>query len=151
MKMHIQFPYIQSPLAIPRSCPFVHAPELCVQCNNTQLNVTSLSKCSHPRPIQNSEQIIILHMGIIPIPPPPRPPRNPPRLAGPPPMPLPLLLPLVDLLFATPVEAWPLPVLPDAFLFFFHAPRALPRPLLPPRLFELSWDCARVAERAGAN
>lgn len=105
---------------------------------NTQLDVMRPSKSLQPRPMRNSKQRNKLHMGIIPIPPPPRPPWNPPRLAGPPPKLLPLILLLVDLLFVTAAEALPLPVLPDAFLFFFHPPRELPRPLLPPRLLGLS-------------
>ena len=115
----------------------------------SQLIVTRPSRSSQPRPMQKSKQRSILHMGIIPIPPPPRPPRNPPRLAGPPPKLLPLLLLLVDLLFVTPTGALPLLVLPDAFLFFFHPPR--PRPLLPPRLLELSEYCSRAGGGAGAS
>ena len=109
-----------------------------LQKSSSAKNATMTSKRSHPRPMRNSKQRIIHHMGIMPIPPPPDPPPDPPRLAGPPPKLLPLLLPLIDLLFVTPAEACPLPVLPDAFLFFFDPPRKLPRPLLPPRLFELS-------------
>ncbi len=111
---------------------------ICTEGTNTQLNGTRPSKSSQPWSMQNSNQRIIHHIGIIPIPPPPRPPRDPPRLAGPPPKLLPLLLLLAGLLFVTPAEALPLPVLPDDFLFFFHTFRELPRPLLPPRLFELS-------------
>ena len=104
---------------------------------------------AHANPKQ---QMMVAHqMGIIPIPPPPRPPRPPPRLTGPPPKPLPLLLPLVDLLFATLAEALPLLVPLDAFLFFFHPPRELPRPLLPPRGFVSSWEGARTTGGAGAS
>lgn len=114
-------------------------------------NATTSSNSSHPRPMQSTKQKIIHHIGIIPIPPPPDPPRNPPCLAGPPPKLLPLFLLLADLLFVTPAEAWPLPVLPDAFLDLFGPPRKLPRPLLPPRLFELSYDGARAGGGAGAS
>ena len=129
-------------LSCPMSLPIVSAPDPCVQCYEkvTQpkigRNATIPSKRSHPRPMQNSKQRIIHHIGIMPI---PDLPPDPPRFAGPPPKLLPLLLLLIDLLFVTPAEAWPLPMLlPDAFLFFFDPPRKLPRPLLPPRLFELS-------------
>lgn len=123
-----------------KSCPFIQASKPYVQYYNKHS-----AKCdepaiiSHRWPIQDSKQTIILHIGIIPIPPPPpEPPRDPPRLAAPPAKLLPLLLLLADLLFVTPAEAWPLALLPDIFLFVFHLPRGLPRPLLPPRLFELS-------------
>lgn len=123
-------------LAVPSAAHlFKHQSHVCNTTTNAQLNTTSTSKASNPRPMQNSQQRIILHIGIIPIPPPPRPPGPPPPLAGLPPKLLPLLLLLVDLLF---VKAWPLPVPPDAFLFVFHPPRDLLRPLLPPRRFEIS-------------